>query len=325
MHQLFTTFLAICLASGAMAMPHSSLLTRQTSPDGSCGGTTGFVCAPGFCCSTFGFCGTGTSFCGSTPPSGGSCSWAGHCAGASCGSDDDCSDDLTCNSGVCGSSSGGGSPPGGGNPPPSGGGITCTSRVSYGGDGSTGAGWPAQSSWASFDNLWNANVGAINGACQNNGWGVANNSPTETSQIQAAILSTAASSGVDSRYILATIMQESKGCVRVPTTQGFWANPGLMQDANGTHTCWISQNNGINPCPSSQITGMIQDGTTGTSSGDGLKQLLGRLSTSGAQQVYQAARLYNSGSIPANGDLSGPGATPSYSSDIANRLLGCVF
>ncbi|KAL6875924.1 hypothetical protein HDV57DRAFT_510708 [Trichoderma longibrachiatum] len=35
------------------------------------------------------------------PPSGG-CSWAGHCAGASCSSDNDCSDDLTCNGGVCG-------------------------------------------------------------------------------------------------------------------------------------------------------------------------------------------------------------------------------
>nr|WNZ75288.1 hypothetical protein [Trichoderma harzianum] len=50
---------------------------------------------------------------GTTPPPP-TCSWEGHCAGASCGSDDDCSDDLTCNSGVCGSSSGGG----GSAPPP---------------------------------------------------------------------------------------------------------------------------------------------------------------------------------------------------------------
>ncbi|PNP51908.1 hypothetical protein THARTR1_07499 [Trichoderma harzianum] len=312
-----------------MAMPHSNLFTRQTSPDGSCGGSTGFVCAPGFCCSQFGFCGTGPDFCGNNGGGGstGDCSWEGHCAGASCSTENDCSDDLTCNNGVCGTAGDGGStpPPGGGNPPNGGGPVTCTSRVSYRGDGSTGAGWPAQSAWASFDNLWNANVNAINGACQNNGWGVANNSPTETSQIQAAILSISASSGVDSRYVLATIMQESKGCVRVPTTQGFWANPGLMQDANGTHTCWIGPNNGINPCPNNQIVGMIQDGTTGTASGSGLQQLLSSLRTTGAQQVYQAARLYNSGSIPSNGDLSGPGATPSYSSDIANRLLGCVF
>ncbi|KAL7934681.1 glycoside hydrolase family 75 protein [Trichoderma chlorosporum] len=42
----------------------------------------------------------------STKPSGSqpTCSWSGHCAGASCSSDDDCSDDLTCNSGKCGSS-----------------------------------------------------------------------------------------------------------------------------------------------------------------------------------------------------------------------------
>ncbi|PTB62220.1 glycoside hydrolase family 18 protein [Trichoderma citrinoviride] len=36
------------------------------------------------------------------PPPPSNCSWAGHCAGASCGTDDDCSDDLTCNGGVCG-------------------------------------------------------------------------------------------------------------------------------------------------------------------------------------------------------------------------------
>lgn len=46
------------------------------------------------------------------PPTSGSCSWAGHCEGASCGSDNDCSDDLTCKSGKC--SKGGSSSP----PPP---------------------------------------------------------------------------------------------------------------------------------------------------------------------------------------------------------------
>ncbi|WPG98148.1 chitosanase [Acrodontium crateriforme] len=34
----------------------------------------------------------------STPPT---CSWAGHCTGASCSTDDDCSDALTCKSGKC--------------------------------------------------------------------------------------------------------------------------------------------------------------------------------------------------------------------------------
>jgi hypothetical protein len=40
-----------------------------------------------------------------TPPAT-TCSWEGHCAGASCSSDDDCSDDLTCVSGKCGSAGG---------------------------------------------------------------------------------------------------------------------------------------------------------------------------------------------------------------------------
>ncbi|KAF3070000.1 Endo-chitosanase [Trichoderma lentiforme] len=51
--------------------------------------------------------------------SGGDCSWEGHCAGASCGSDDDCSDDLTCSNGFCG-----GSPPSGGNGGGNGGGSS---------------------------------------------------------------------------------------------------------------------------------------------------------------------------------------------------------
>ncbi|CAG8420212.1 unnamed protein product [Penicillium salamii] len=44
-----------------------------------------------------------TTAIGSSPTSG-SCSWSGHCAGASCSSEDDCSDDLVCKSGKCASS-----------------------------------------------------------------------------------------------------------------------------------------------------------------------------------------------------------------------------
>ncbi|KAL7941985.1 hypothetical protein V8C42DRAFT_164867 [Trichoderma barbatum] len=49
-----------------------------------------------------------------TPPPTGGCSWEGHCAGASCGSDADCSDDLTCGNGVCGNGGSTTPPP----PPP---------------------------------------------------------------------------------------------------------------------------------------------------------------------------------------------------------------
>ena len=38
---------------------------------------------------------------GGGDPGTGTCSWAGHCAGAKCSTDDDCSDALTCQSGKC--------------------------------------------------------------------------------------------------------------------------------------------------------------------------------------------------------------------------------
>ena len=46
----------------------------------------------------------GTTLATSAKPTstGGTCSWAGHCAGAACSSDDDCSDDLTCRAHTCG-------------------------------------------------------------------------------------------------------------------------------------------------------------------------------------------------------------------------------
>jgi hypothetical protein len=46
---------------------------------------------------------------GTSPPA--TCSWAGHCQGASCSSDDDCSDSLVCASGKCNADSGSGSTP----------------------------------------------------------------------------------------------------------------------------------------------------------------------------------------------------------------------
>ncbi|UKZ91749.1 uncharacterized protein TrAFT101_006719 [Trichoderma asperellum] len=69
-----------------------SLVARIGNSSGGGGGSTG---------------GSG----GSSGGGGSTCSWEGHCAGASCGSNDDCSDDLTCSNGICsggnGSSSGG--------------------------------------------------------------------------------------------------------------------------------------------------------------------------------------------------------------------------
>jgi hypothetical protein len=163
--------------------------------------------------------------------------------------------------------------------------------------------------------MWSANLAnVIYKSCE--AFGQANNSEDESADLKSAIQSVAKSSGIDERFILAIVMQESGGCVRAPTTNYGVTNPGLMQSHNGAHSCY-----NVSPCPSAQIIGMVQDGTTGTSSGDGLEQILAAAG-SGASQFYKTARIYNSGSIAASGLLQDGIATHCYASDIANRLVG---
>ncbi len=69
---------------------------------------------------------------------------------------------------------------------------------------------------------------------------------------------------------------------------------------------------------------MIQEGTGGTTWGDGLAQCLNSAGTSDVSAFYKAARIYNSGSIDKSGDLGKGIATHCYASDIANRLTGWV-
>lgn len=58
----------------------------------------------------------------------------------------------------------------------------------------------------------------------------------------------------------------------------------------------------------------------------GTKHFKGNLQQVGnqdtASDIYRALRLYNSGSINESNLSDGKGATPSYVSDIANRLQG---
>jgi hypothetical protein len=148
-----------------------------------------------------------------------------------------------------------------------------------------------------------------------------NNSNDEISNLQSSIETVGNSSKVDPRFILAIVMEESNGCVRAPSTANSVSNPGLMQSHNGTGTC----NSGgriQNPCPASEITQMIEDGTEGTISGDGLEQLLTKIGVTDVSMYYKAARMYNSGSIAATGNLGQGGSTHCYASDIANRLTG---
>jgi len=191
----------------------------------------------------------------------------------------------------------------------------------YNGDGSAGAGWPAQSDWISYDQMFQANQALMKISCAQ--FSVPTNSDQENADIKSAIASVAQASKVDHRFILAIMMQESKGCVRVHTTNYGVRNPGLMQDHDGQSTC--NDNNQVKtPCPKDQITGMISEGTGGTAAGPGLAQLINAAGGSDASTFYKAARAYNSGSVDASGDLGQGIATHCYASDVANRLMGWV-
>lgn len=197
----------------------------------------------------------------------------------------------------------------------------------YSGDGSAAAGWPQMSDWLAFDAMFDNLKAYMGHSCINN---VPGNTPDETEQVRDAILSVSNQTYMDPRFILAVVMQESNGCVRVVTTAGGNSNPGLMQSFKGKGSC----NRGgqiLSPCPNSVIHQMIVDGTAAPVDGVTLVKALNQAISLGvsdlAQGFYRAARLYNSGasSLPANGDLGGaPGATLCYSSDIANRLTGWV-
>ncbi|EFY97695.1 hypothetical protein X797_002892 [Metarhizium robertsii] len=185
----------------------------------------------------------------------------------------------------------------------------------YLGNGSPADGWPTESKWPSFEALWTLNLPLIKTACTYSKQ--PQNSEQETAELKSAIESVGQSSGVDTRFIFAIVMQESRGCVRVGSTANSVKNPGLMQSHEGPHTCYDKPT-----CSNEEIEGMIKDGTLGTPTGDGLKQLLLRAGP-GEGQFYRAARMYNSGKVDGSGLLQlGIGATNCYSTDIANRLSG---
>jgi hypothetical protein len=190
----------------------------------------------------------------------------------------------------------------------------------YKGDGSTNAGWPDQNEWLSFDDMWDANQKILKSSCSS-AFSQIDNSDEELDDIKSSIEDVSSSTGVDKTFILAIMLQESNGCVRVQTTSYSHANPGLFQSHEGSGSC-NDGSNVQNPCPKSQIHQMIEDGVAGTAAGDGLKQLLEAAKADGVQKFYQAARMYNSGSLDQSGNLGLGVATHCYSSDIANRLTG---
>lgn len=132
--------------------------------------------------------------------------------------------------------------------------------VQYEGNGSVAAGWPAVLTWVSFNDLWVASLHTISRSCDQL-YKVPNNSDQETQDLKDAINSVAHESRVDHRFILAAVMQETKGCVRAETSESpdGIRNPGLLQSFKGTFSC-NDKGKVQTPCPRDTIMGMIADG-----------------------------------------------------------------
>ena len=99
----------------------------------------------------------------------------------------------------------------------------------------------------------------------------------------------------------------------------------MIQD--GSQYSHISLTSSFLGCYRYKIAHGFHPLAAGTSSGDGLSQILNRLGgpSAAAQSFYKTARIYNSGSIAASGKLEDGIATHCYASDVANRLLGWAF
>jgi len=130
----------------------------------------------------------------------------------------------------------------------------------YAGNGSRAAGWLAEEHWVSFNEMWITNAHIIARSC-NILYNQTNNNAQETQDLYDAIKQVAHETRVDHRFIMAAVMQETKGCVRAESSvspDGIH-NPGLLQDFKGTHSC-NDDGKVQNPCPKDQILGMVRDG-----------------------------------------------------------------
>jgi hypothetical protein len=207
----------------------------------------------------------------------------------------------------------------------------------FGGDGSLGQGWPSSNDWLSFADLWYVansslpktmltllralNLPTLEASCTQYKGSPPNNNQNEINNIKSALESTSKTTGLDSRFLLAVMMQESKGCVRAPTTSYGETNPGLFQSFNGLGSCNPDNVNFVVECPKKDIDLMVQEGA-GVNLDFGLQQAIAQSGASDDSKYYKGARIYNSGSIAASGNLGDGIATHCYSSDIANRLVG---
>ncbi|MCJ1387944.1 hypothetical protein MMC18_000787 [Xylographa bjoerkii] len=170
------------------------------------------------------------------------------------------------------------------------------------------ANFPPMSTWMNFNAMFNRN--------QQYSLVVVGDTGPEQGAIYNAIVSVSQQAKVDARVILAVIIQESTGNVRVGCTNNGVENCGLMQSFNPPDPTYNPNN------MQASITQMVVDGTQGTPAGSGLVQLFNNAGLQTGGNLWDVLRGYNSGSIDFS-NLSDPkGATASYVSDVANRLLG---
>jgi hypothetical protein len=132
----------------------------------------------------------------------------------------------------------------------------------YEGNGSIASGWPSELTWVSFNNLWVTSRSQIARSCDTL-YKAPNMSDQEIQDLYDSIKLVAHETRLDHRFILAALMQETKGCVRAKTSvspDGTVVNPGLLQSFRGTHSCNNEKGKMQTPCPREIIEGMVRDG-----------------------------------------------------------------
>jgi len=175
--------------------------------------------------------------------------------------------------------------------------------------------YPSKNEWLSFKDMWEINSPEIQKK---------NNGADYGDAIKTAIQDVSKTSKVDSRLILAIIMQESTGGVNIPCTGGGGSDCGLMQFRGGAVFSKAD--------PSGSIHQMISNAVFGANGKPGFLQYFagGATDLSWIDQKYwgnpyAAAHIYNAGSISStllNKQEGDNLNSKSYANDIASRLLG---
>lgn len=168
--------------------------------------------------------------------------------------------------------------------------------------------YPSPAEWLSWDMLWDLNREQILSS---------NRGDTYLQHyVQESILQVARDADVDPRFILAVVMQESKGFADTECV-GTTPRCGIMHAPKGSR---FDQSDAR-----FSVERMIRDGVQGTAKrGPGLADLLKgrpRLANVPSGNWYALARAYNSGAVGKYLDVVSRGQ-PGYVNDIANRLQG---